>query len=172
MARLVLKNVPPGFTDEQVVQEFAQVAELVQEVTVSHKKSFLSYPTADQHGAPLHAARPRLPHPPRRTCRPQTARTGQEQAALRFHRKRSAGIPAPWRPPRRLRSNRPSTSDSRPQNRCGRTSSKTPTSSQTPTRSSSSRCETPLRSTCLRETRLSESPARPVASAEQMKRRS
>lgn len=62
MARLVLKNIPPGFSDEQILQELAQQSELVQEVAVSHKKSFLSYAPADQHGAPFPPARSRLPH--------------------------------------------------------------------------------------------------------------
>jgi hypothetical protein len=42
MARVVLKNIPPGFSDSQILQEFVQVSDLIEDVAISHKKSFLS----------------------------------------------------------------------------------------------------------------------------------
>ena len=42
MSRLVLKNVPPGFSDPQILGELAQLPDLVEEATVARKKSFLS----------------------------------------------------------------------------------------------------------------------------------
>lgn len=53
MARVVLKNIPPGFSDSQILQEFVQVSDLIEDVAISHKKSFLSY-------KPAHPAR-RIP---------------------------------------------------------------------------------------------------------------
>ena len=40
MVRVVLRNIPPGFNDQQIREELACISDLIEEITVSAKKSF------------------------------------------------------------------------------------------------------------------------------------